>query len=628
MARTKKDYSLPDDILYQTPVYIHSHETHWLIEDSIVLQDINMVIQNLNSFYQTSINHVNQVALSLTAATAKVKEPYKQYLTNLQKNDDYQEFTKAFIKLRADIENYKKDNKKAMDDQRFLNKATMDRIENSLIKAATREYKQTWVKVLNRNLGNELGSKFYKYLKNAENLHAGDFAKTKAGLLTETMSAKEFMDLVNKGSLSEGDLTSFSKTFQKIIKGFVKTTGTKDEIMKKIQDFDQEMENFFRSRADFMNSLTEPQKGDWSAINHHINRLKEYDLSTIATSTTGFLKEKMSFLFMLASPSLKVESDNAISEVQLEGYSAATETTDISFKMVNELIGKTLKASYVEGQTDLFHKPSKAFFIGKRMSQKDGASKKDLVLHDDLMQYLNDPYNIKSLSYYLANYYALSTFTAVEPFDGKKSVLKKEGDHYIVDETAYQAVTGTGEIPEAILQLQMSVGLLGMLKGLLGTAFPFKDFNKVINLYKNQGLPLILEFIDKQYWTCDILNAILHDATQNFATLTQYIGQTETEFKSLLTEINSKNLSDLFILKKTIRSSLKGNRYDDFYSKTVRPSYARSNLTAYSSVTELLSLMTSSLDSDSIISIITQPMKFKVNISNLASPIVDFIWKK
>lgn len=121
------------------------------------------------------------------------------------------------------------------------------------------------------------------------------------------------------------------------------------------------------------------------------------------------------------------------------------------------------------------------------------------------------------------------------------------------------------------------------------------------------------------------MNAILHDATQNFATLTQYIGQTETEFKSLLTEINSKNLSDLFILKKTIRSSVKGNRYDDFYSKTVRPSYARSNLTAYSSVTELLSLMTSSLNSDSIISIITQPMKFKVNISNLASPIVDFI---
>lgn len=202
---------------------------------------------------------------------------------------------------------------------------------------------------------------------------------------------------------------------------------------------------------------------------------------------------------MLASPSLQIESDQAISEVQLEGYSASTETTDISFKMVNELIGKTLKASYVEGQTDLFNKTSKAFFIGKRMSQKDGASKKDLVLHDDLMQYLNDPHNIKSLSYYLANYYALSTFTAVEPFDGKKSVLKKEGDHYIVDTSAYQAVTGTGEIPEAILQLQMSVGLLGMLKGLLGTAFPFKDFNKVIDLYKNQGLPLILEFIDKQY---------------------------------------------------------------------------------------------------------------------------------
>jgi predicted DNA-binding helix-hairpin-helix protein len=102
-----------------------------------------MVIKDLNSFYQTSINHVNQVALSLATVTANIKIPYEQYLANLQGNTKYQEFTKAFIQLRADIESYSKDHKKAMDDQRFLNKATMDRIENSLIKAATKEYKQT-----------------------------------------------------------------------------------------------------------------------------------------------------------------------------------------------------------------------------------------------------------------------------------------------------------------------------------------------------------------------------------------------------------------------------------------------------------------------------------------------------
>lgn len=354
-------------------------------------------------------------------------------------------------------------------------------------------------------------------------------------------------------------------------------------------------------------------KGSADRLQHTIDSFNGHFIAKYAISGSGFTFEKFFNYVMLETILAYVLNGEFVVQLgnqqlfTVEGTSASNKghhlTTDniITFfdNTINELkIGFSLKATV----------------------DKNGANSKfsKTVYSDKLIKsYFQTLYKIplqeqKELLYYLGNEVAFSVFLAPYNYD---HVIKNIS-------------TGTISMPsniakakveniDSLVGLRNIVVMLCLIKGMLGSLFLEENFTEKM---QNETPPVLLSFLEQDYFTYQILEKVLSLVNYDFASVLL----NETNFKmstvanvkmdDLDFNLDSNKLADLFLTKKMIEST-NANRYDDLLNNQVNYPYL--DIAPYLSINEALSDITKDITFKSVRDKILRPVTFHLTINDL-----------
>lgn len=354
-------------------------------------------------------------------------------------------------------------------------------------------------------------------------------------------------------------------------------------------------------------------KGSVDRLQHTIDSFNGHFIAKYAISGSGFTFEKFFNYVMLETILAYVLNGEFVVQLgnqqlfTVEGTSASNKghhlTTDniITFfdDTINELkIGFSLKATV----------------------DKNGANSKfsKKVYSDKLIKsYFQTLYQIplqeqKELLYYLGNEVAFSVFLAP----------------YNYDHVVKNISTGTISMPsnvarakvenmESLVGLRNIVVMLCLIKGMLGSLFLEENFTEKL---QNETPPILLSFLEQDYFTYQILEKVLSLVNYDFAS----VFSNGTNFKmskvanikmdDLNFNLDKNKLADLFLTKKMIEST-NANRYDDLLNNQV--DYPYLDIAPYLSLNEALSDVTKDITFKSVRDKILRPVIFHLAINDL-----------
>lgn len=163
---------------------------------------------------------------------------------------------------------------------------------------------------------------------------------------------------------------------------------------------------------------------------------------------------------------------------------------------------------------------------------------------------------------------------------------------------------------DRLVYLRSLIVAIFLLKAMIGSIFLQDDFIAAI-AEKNYIPPILISFLNEDYFTYEVLERILNIATNNSTQMVKYANVKMDDFGYHLSE---DKLTDLFLTKKMIESKY-ANRYDDLVNNEV--SYPFMDIAPYLSLDEALKDITGDIAFQPIIEKLTRPVNFHIAINEL-----------
>lgn len=279
-----------------------------------------------------------------------------------------------------------------------------------------------------------------------------------------------------------------------------------------------------------------------------LKREQYYDKLMVAI-TGGFLFEYVLYVYFNSGIEVTVNINGKPTTLQLSakdtGTSSHESTTDIVLVLQNGKknyqLGMSAKANMTNGQaSNVFH--------------KDLRGKPPITKENDY----------KELMYILGNYKALSVFAVDSPETYEKVIDTADGEVNIPTMDTLKIVN-----IDWLYKLQESYTYTTFVKALVGQML---NDNPSLEGKLKKEPALWLSFLEYDYWTWEILEAILSLIKENSSLLKQYIKYASFQWEDPVFEsLNYDNLKSLFLAKKMTEAKTQ-NRYQDFLSNDINHS--------------------------------------------------------
>lgn len=372
-----------------------------------------------------------------------------------------------------------------------------------------------------------------------------------------------------------------------------------------------DVDSYINSFQDVYHLLMD--KGSADRLQHTIDSFNGHLIAKYAISGSGFTFEKF-FNYAMLDTVLKHVGNNEFI-VQLGNQEVFTpEGTSVSNKGHHLTTDNII--TFFNDTTDKL----KIGFSLKATVDKNGANSKfsKTVYSDKLIKsYFQTLYSIplreqRELLYYLGNEVAFSVFLA--PYSYSRVINNASTRTISMPPNIAKA---KAENMESLVGLRNIVVMLCLIKGMLSSLFLKNNFATTI---QDDTPPILLSFLEQDYFTYQILEKVLSLVNYDFAS----VFSNETNFKmskvanvkmdSLDFNLDKNKLVDLFLTKKMIKST-NPNRYDDLLNNQVNDPYL--NIAPYSSINEALSDITKDITFKSVRDKILRPVTFHLTINDL-----------
>lgn len=293
----------------------------------------------------------------------------------------------------------------------------------------------------------------------------------------------------------------------------------------------QDVQNYINAAVDLVN--IDPDADANKLYYMAFNRSKHGDVFARSTSS-GILFEYLLYSY-LKSAKVSKTSEGVQIDVEATGTGGHESTTDLDLILAEGekryRVGLSLKANMTTG------KASQTF------------AKQNVI--GPALTITSNEYN--NMIYILANLKALSTWAAPDDYE---TVIESDG----VDEPENNKIMVS--MPEWVNELQQMYAMLALVKGLLGEILTRDDID--LNGKLNPMPPLVLTFLEYDYWMWEILNNLLILMDTNQEQLANFMSYLPFTFESSVFDVfQKKELVKLFVAKKQTEC-ISENRYEDF----------------------------------------------------------------
>lgn len=292
-----------------------------------------------------------------------------------------------------------------------------------------------------------------------------------------------------------------------------------------------DVQNYINAAVDLVN--IDPDADANKLYYMALNRSKHGDQFARSTSS-GILFEYLLYSY-LKSAKVSKTSEGVQIDVEATGTGGHESTTDLDLILADGekryRVGLSLKANMTTGKASQTF--AKQNVIGPALTIK------------------SNEYN--NMIYILANLKALSTWAAPDDYE---TVIESDG----VDEPENNKIVVS--MPDWVKELQQMYAMLALVKGLLGEILTRDDID--LNGKLNPMPPLVLTFLEYDYWMWEILNNLLTLMDTNQEQLANFMSYLPFTFESAVFDVfQKKKLVELFVAKKQTEC-ISENRYEDF----------------------------------------------------------------
>jgi hypothetical protein len=292
-----------------------------------------------------------------------------------------------------------------------------------------------------------------------------------------------------------------------------------------------DVQNYINAAVDLVN--IDPDADANKLYYMALNRSKHGDAFARSTSS-GILFEYLLYSY-LKSAKVSKTAEGVQIDVESTGTGGHESTTDLDLILSqgekSYRVGLSLKANMTTGKTSQTF--AKQNVIGPALTIK------------------SDEYN--KMIYILANLKALSTWAAPDDYE---TVIESDG----VDEPENKKIMVF--MPDWVKELQQMYAMLALVKGLLGEILTRDNID--LNGELNPMPPLVLTFLEYDYWMWEILNNLLTLMDTNQEQLANFMSYLPFTFESSVFNVFQKDkLVELFVAKKQTEC-INENRYEDF----------------------------------------------------------------
>lgn len=581
-------YKTPDYIRYHSPIYIHSHrkklDTNAAIDRLLikhVQNDIDSAIDQLTKV----INYLKNISID-----PLVQQFYKDTHSGHTRNHSQ--------KGQLWVDNYVIDRQKLVD---LKKQQDVEKIVSTNAQKVEELY-GPWLKSqadARKIIADVVGWQGVKYFTDFFRQEAILKGNKKKNLNLSGTSLVKDMITTRKGEITKECKRQLRK-YRNSINPLAKDVETI------LNDIQSGIDSYINSFNDVNHCLLDANSA--GRLQHTITAFNGHKIAKYGISGSGFSFEKI-FNYLLLDKITK--QNNGAFEISLNGETFIVEgtsssnkghevTTDNVIKILDGVvekikIGFSLKATV--GKTGATSKFSKTIYDSKIGKQGSTIIKK----------YFSSLYNIpledqNELLYYLGNEMAFSVFVAPYSYNWVINLT--------TNETQIPANNAAPVKLDRLVYLRSLIVAIFLLKAMIGSIFLQDDFIAAIS-EKNYIPPILISFLNEDYFTYEVLERILDIATNNSTQMGKYANVKMDDFGYHLSE---NKLTDLFLTKKMIESKY-ANRYDDLINNEV--SYPFMDIAPYLSLDEALKDITGDIAFQPIIEKLTRPVNFHIAINEL-----------
>lgn len=582
-------YKTPDYIRYHSPIYIHSHrkklDTNAAI-DRLLIKHVQGDIDSAIGQLTKVINYLKNISMD-----PLVQQFYKDTHNGYTRNHSQ--------KGQLWVDNYVIDRQKLVD---LKKQQDVEKIISTNAQKVEELY-GPWLKSqadAGKIIADVVGWQGVQYFIDFFRQEAILKGNKKKNLnLSGTSLVKEMI------TTRKGEITKECKRQLRKYRNSINPLAKDVETI--LNDIQSSVDSYINSFNDVNHCLLDANSAD--RLQHTITAFNGHKIAKYGISGSGFSFEKV-FNYLLLDKIVK-QNNNGSFEISLNGETFTVEgtsnsnkghevTTDNVIKILDGVaekikIGFSLKATVgKKGATSKFSKTVYNSKIGK-----NGPT--------IIKKYFSSLYNIpledqNELLYYIGNEMAFEVFVAPYSYN------------WVIDLSTNEMQIPTNNAAPArldrLVYLRSLIVAIFLLKAMIGSIFLQDDFIEAIS-EKNYIPPILISFLNEDYFTYEVLERILNIATNNSTEMVKYANVKMDDFGYNFSE---KKLTDLFLTKKMIESKY-SNRYDDLINNEV--SYPFMDIAPYLSLDEALKDITGDIAFQPIIEKLTRPVNFHIAINEL-----------
>ena len=622
----------PIPALFRTPIYIHSHKETF--ENGVNFMSSSFdkkTIERADLLYKKAVAAVSNSAKHLHNADGPLRVPYTELVLNYRTSSEYRQMIDELFKLKKQCSNIK-------------NNPQVSHLSPALQK----EYND-----LNNFITAILSNNIANIASNAVNNAAGNFIislfqsdkrRNSSNMPTTMKAAQDYLTKKTKNGRELKD------TVQKFLSKYIE-----ENLLQTEKEINTALNNMIEFVDEYANDLIRCRHGitseNQAEVAIRINKIKTYkNKKENFHKYCGLIYEQLDKIMLMICisnmrGSLRVNGV-PIGDIQVIDNTAKKFddlTTDTTVVIDGKLLGRSLKFTSQEG---VFSKQGSHTAIARANPESkgpDSLKESDSILYQPLQKLLNvDDHLLEKVGYFLFNKKALSIASFQEQANAGNVVKQNPvSSDWYVDNSAYTVKSSNASdlfnIP-LFLKIRESILLVGFLQAFLGPAFSrvniYKSIEKgqKIELEKDQGLPLVIQFGRTEYWTADVLDRLLDiisaglPAIQKFMGVTELMSSNTSELNKLFENFTVDNLTKLFVLKKLIEYK-SSNRYEDFVSGVGAASVYDQLLTDYKinsqSVLEFLKQFSNKGTAEIFKKVLFKPFHYRVAVYQYANPIIN-----
>lgn len=578
------DYSIPASIKYNTPIYIHSHPTELPIENFFMQNlepRIQLLEQDMIQTITTIYNYLRNISTSSEVMSFYMNTHNSQG-RRLNNNTNVQNIINSFKDAKSKLQNLAK-----------------IQSENNVSKQVNNAVENFWSNFLQQQA--EQGTSIGNALGNIMGQEIVDFFKQEAQFQGRSKKYKSLtiQDPVSK--LLNSNQNKITKEFQRILKKFFHQLNAWAPQVNQVTDtLRNDVDSFINNYNAIQASLFQELGG--VGIDHRIKAFNDHSIAQLAVSGAGSSFEKV-FNYIILTNVLQQNGDvilnsvNGQKQYKVDGYSAASTGHGVTTDNIITLLDNATK---------------KLTTIGFSLKANASNNFSKTVTPSSEIKHIYDMYlaplsaqEANELLYYLGNEEASNIYLA--PYTYDRVIPNIWSNSFVIPPSHNRS----NRRYDYLTRIRQALSFAFFVKGMLGSIFLKPDFEQAI---KQQGYvpPILLSFLDNDYFTYKILEKILLILKRGVGGISKYT--TNTKVRALNFGITESSLKELFVTKKMVEK-ISANKYENLLNGKVSPIY--SQIAPYMTINAALTAAAPDLKYESFVQQILKPIKFNMTISDI-----------